>query len=94
MTAGPFQRFQSRLLGAETVTIVYRRGRDAMGASRYEQDLAASKGVRIMTNVQPVAVHGNGTVREIELEYTVSDGGRQVRCEGRSATATARAAPI
>lgn len=67
---------QSRLLGAETVTIVYRRGRDAMGASRYEQDLAASKGVRIMTNVQPVAVHGNGTVREIELEYTVSDGGR------------------
>ncbi len=66
---------QSKLLGAETVTVAYRRGRDAMGASRFEQDLATSKGVRILTNVQPVAVHGDGAVREIELEYTVSAGG-------------------
>lgn len=66
---------QARLLGAQNVTIAYRRDRDAMGASRYEQDLAASKGVRILTNVQPVAVHGNGSVREIELEYTTSEGG-------------------
>ncbi|MDK3073011.1 NAD(P)-dependent oxidoreductase [Sedimentitalea sp. JM2-8] len=69
---------QARLLGAQNVTIAYRRDRDAMGASRYEQDLAASKGVRILTNVQPVAVHGNGTVREIELEYTTSEDGRLV----------------
>ncbi|MDJ0627129.1 MAG: NAD(P)-dependent oxidoreductase [Rhodobacter sp.] len=61
---------QSRLLGAETVTIVYRRGRDRMSASRYEQDLAASKGVRIVTNAQPKAVIGNGSVREVEFEYT------------------------
>ena len=33
---------QSKLLGAENVTIAYRRDRDAMPASRYEQDLAAS----------------------------------------------------
>ncbi|WP_171129030.1 MULTISPECIES: NAD(P)-dependent oxidoreductase [unclassified Ruegeria] len=66
---------KSKLLGAEHVTIAYRRGRDAMGASRYEQDLAASHGVRIMTNVQPVAVHGNGAAVEIELEYTSSEGG-------------------
>ena len=64
---------QSRLLGAEQVTIAYRRGRDRMSASRYEQDLAASKGVRILTNVQPVAIHGNGAAAEIELEYT-TDG--------------------
>lgn len=63
---------QSKLLGAENVTIAYRRGQDAMGASRFEQDLATSKGVRIMTNVQPVAVHGNGTATEIELEYTTT----------------------
>ncbi len=61
---------QSRLLGAETVTIVYRRGRDRMSASEYEQDLAASKGVRIIHNAMPVAVHGNGAVREVEFEYT------------------------
>ncbi len=66
---------QSKLLGAENVTIAYRRDQDAMGASRFERDLATSKGVRIMTNVQPVALHGNGAVREIELEYTSSEGG-------------------
>ena len=66
---------QSKLLGAEQVTIAYRRGRDRMSASRYEQDLAASKGVRLMTNVQPVAVHGNGAATEIELEYTTEGAG-------------------
>jgi len=64
---------QARLLGADEVTIVYRRGRDRMAASVYEQDLAASKGVRIVTGAQPVVVIGNGAVREIEFEYT-TDG--------------------
>ena len=67
---------QSKLLGAENVTIAYRRGRDAMGASRFEQDLAASKGVKLMFNVQPVAVHGNGAAAEIELEYTATADGK------------------
>ena len=62
---------QSRLLGAETVTVAYRRGQAQMAASRFEQDLATSKGVRLMTNVMPKALHGNGAVREIELEYTM-----------------------
>ncbi len=66
---------QSRLLGAQNVTIAYRRGREAMAASGFEQDLAASKGVRLMFNVMPVAVHGNGAAAEIELEYTTSQGG-------------------
>ncbi len=66
---------QAKLLGAQNVTLAYRRSRARMGASEYEQDLAASKGVTILTNVVPVAIHGNGAVREIELEYTVEDGG-------------------
>ena len=61
---------QSRLLGAETVTIVYRRGRDRMSASRYEQDLATSKGVRIVTHARPMRAIGNGAVQEVEFEYT------------------------
>ncbi len=66
---------QSKLLGAEQVTIAYRRGRDAMSASRYEQDLAASHGVKLMFNVMPNAVHGNGAAAEVELEYTqITDG--------------------
>ena len=38
---------QSRLLGAEDVTIVYRRGPSGMSASGYEQDWAQTNGVRI-----------------------------------------------
>jgi len=64
---------QARLLGALNVSLVYRRGRDRMNASAYEQDLAASRGVRIITNAQPVAIHGNGAVREVEFEYTDDD---------------------
>ncbi len=67
---------QSKLLGAENVTIAYRRGRDAMGASRFEQDLAASKGVKLMFNVMPKAIHGADAASEIELEYTSVEEGR------------------
>ena len=66
---------QSKLLGAENVTVAYRRTRADMGASRFEQDLAASKGVRLMFNVQPVAIHGNGSAAEIELAYTTTKNG-------------------
>src|SRR5207248_10302457 len=38
---------QTKLLGAEDVTVVYRRGPEEMKASRYEQELAQTKGVRI-----------------------------------------------
>lgn len=61
---------QSRLLGAEHVTMVYRRGREAMSASDYELDHAATEGVKIITNAMPVAIHGNGAVQEIEFAYT------------------------
>ena len=63
---------QSRHLGADSVTIAYRRGRDRMGASRYEQDLAAANGVRLLFNVMPKRVAGG----EIELEYTAETDGR------------------
>ncbi|NKX43906.1 NAD(P)-dependent oxidoreductase [Roseicyclus persicicus] len=65
---------QSKLLGAESVTVLYRRGRDAMPASRYEQDLAASKGVRFVFNAMPVAILGNGAVTGVRVEYTRSEG--------------------
>lgn len=67
---------QSKLLGADTVTIAYRRGRDAMSASRYEQDLAASNGVKLLFNVMPKAIHGKDSAAEIELEYTATKDGK------------------
>ena len=59
---------QSRLLGAETVTIAYRRAEERMPASRHERDMATSRGVRILGRVVLRAVHGNGAVREVELD--------------------------
>ncbi|MFP4451466.1 MAG: NAD(P)-dependent oxidoreductase [Rhodosalinus sp.] len=64
---------QAKLLGALNVTMVYRRGRDRMNASRKEQDHAARRGVKIVTNAVPVAVHGNGAVREMEFEFVEDD---------------------
>ena len=66
---------QAKLLGAETATIVYRRGQEKMSASRHEQDHATSHGVRIICNAAPVKVHGNGTVREVEFAYTADGPG-------------------
>jgi glutamate synthase (NADPH/NADH) small chain len=47
---------QSKLLGAEDVTILYRRGQAQMKASLFEQDLAQTKGVKIKHWVAPKRV--------------------------------------
>ena len=51
---------QSKRLGAEEVTLVYRRGRAHMKASRYEQELALSSGVRILTWAVPKSLQASG----------------------------------
>jgi glutamate synthase (NADPH/NADH) small chain len=62
---------QAKLLGAEEVTICYRRGREQMNASPYEQELAAARGVNIRHWLQPRRIISeNGRVTGIELEYT------------------------
>lgn len=66
---------QSKLLGAEEVTICYRRGPEHMNASEYEQDLAAANGVIIRHWLQPKRVIAEGgKVAAIELEYTAMQG--------------------
>lgn len=57
---------QAKLLGAETVTLAYRRSKAEMGASTFEQDLAASKGVLLRTNLAPAEIREDA----IELAYT------------------------
>jgi glutamate synthase (NADPH/NADH) small chain len=70
---------QSRRLGAEDVTIVYRRGADRMGASQYERELAQTDGVRIKFNAMPKRlVSSAGKVTAIEFEYTREKDGRLV----------------
>lgn len=66
---------QSKLLGAEEVTICYRRGQEHMNASVFEQDLAAANGVVIRHWLQPrKVVSEGGKVVAIELEYTAMKG--------------------
>lgn len=68
---------QAKLLGAEEVTICYRRGKEHMNASEFEQDLAASKGVIIRHWLAPKRiVEKDGKVAGIEVEYTELRDGR------------------
>ncbi len=61
---------QSKLLGAEEVTILYRRGRERMSASLHEQEHATSAGVRLLCDVRVRRVLGNGAATAVECEYT------------------------
>jgi glutamate synthase (NADPH/NADH) small chain len=68
---------QSKRLGAEDVTIVYRRGVDRMGASEYERELAQTDGVRIRFNALPKRlVAADGRVTGIEFEYAAERDGK------------------
>lgn len=68
---------QSKLLGAEDVTILYRRGPDQMKASEYEQHLAQTKGVKIKHWVSPKKVIAeNGKAVGLTCEYTRETAGK------------------
>ena len=65
---------QTKRLGAEDVTIVYRRGPAEMSATHHEQEFAQVNGVKIKHWAQPARLNGaGGQLREIEFEYTKLD---------------------
>lgn len=69
---------QSRKLGAEEVTIVYRRGQKGMSASDYEQEWAKSNGVTIRHWAAPTELltDENGQLSGIQFAYTRLEEGR------------------
>jgi glutamate synthase (NADPH/NADH) small chain len=71
---------QTKKLGAEDVTLVYRRGPEQMGATDHEQEFAQVNGVRIKHWAKPVRLIGrDGAIVGVELEYTRPDAdGRAV----------------
>ncbi|HTG90913.1 MAG TPA: NAD(P)-dependent oxidoreductase [Vicinamibacterales bacterium] len=76
---------QSKALGAEEVTIAYRRGQESMNASRYEQEFAQVRGVAVRYWSSPRRLlTRDGRVRAVEFETTRSanDG----RLEGTGQT--------
>jgi glutamate synthase (NADPH/NADH) small chain len=64
---------QSKRLGADNVDIVYRRGPQQMGASKYEQELAQTSGVTIHHWARPVRLLGDDRVTGVEFERTELD---------------------
>ena len=71
---------QIQRLGAEEVTMVYRRGFDAMSATHHEQDIAKANQVRMQTWAQPqqVLLDEAGRVRGMRFERTAMEGSRMI----------------
>lgn len=69
---------QSKKLGAESVTLVYRRGSASMGATWAEQEFAKTQGVNVIEWAAPRRILGrDGAVTAMEFEYTqLDDAGR------------------
>ena len=66
---------QAKCLGARHVTLAYRRGPEAMGATGWEQDLASANGVVMRFWAAPLSFAGNDKVDSIKLsEMTMRDG--------------------
>lgn len=65
---------QSKLLGAQKVTIVYRRGQEHMNASDHEQSFALQHGIRIVFWAQPEKLLVQGKILTgIEFASTQGD---------------------
>ena len=74
---------QSKKLGAEVVTLVYRRGTESMSATPVEQAFAQTEGVAFIKWAQPrriVAV--DGTATGVEFEYTQLDAAGRLMGSG------------
>lgn len=69
---------QCKALGAEDVTIAYRRGKENMNASRYEQEFAQIRGVMVRYWSSPRKLLAeDGRVRAVEFATTrIASGGR------------------
>ena len=68
---------QSKLLGAKVVHMVYRRGRDAMGASQAEQDWAQTNGVVLHQWLSPIEILGrDGHVAGVRFADQALVGGK------------------
>jgi dihydropyrimidine dehydrogenase (NAD+) subunit PreT len=62
---------QTKRLGSEEVTIVYRRGPEQMSASAYEQEVAQTDGVLLRHWLRPKRLLAEGgRLAGVELEYT------------------------
>jgi len=73
---------QSKRLGAERVTLVYRRSAEAMSATDHEQAFATAEGVHVIHCAQPAELlSSHGVLAGVRFEHTrVDDHGRLQGC--------------
>lgn len=74
---------QIKRLGAEDVTLVYRRGPEEMGATSHEQEIVQTDGVKIKFWAVPKKFHINDDfVHSVEFAYTKADpNGKLIKTE-------------
>jgi glutamate synthase (NADPH/NADH) small chain len=75
---------QTRRLGAQEVTLIYRRGPREMNASEKERRLARNAGARIIYWAAPkrIIADDGGNVRAVEFERTAEDESGALRMTG------------
>jgi glutamate synthase (NADPH/NADH) small chain len=66
----------SARLGADEVTLAYRRDKSGMGAYSFEYELAVGAGVRGLFNSSPLEIVGNGKVEGVKFIKTESTDGK------------------
>jgi dihydropyrimidine dehydrogenase (NAD+) subunit PreT len=77
---------ESARLGAEEVTLAYRRGKESMGAYDFEYDLAVSAGVKGLFNASPAEIIGGERVEGVRFVKTEIVNGRLTNIEGSEFT--------
>lgn len=71
---------QSKRLGADEVTLVYRRGTEQMSATRHEQAFARDNGVRIITWARPFSIESRqGELQAVTFIRTQIDDNGSLR---------------
>ena len=72
---------QSKLLGADEVTLVYRKEQEKMPASRFEQELAKKQGVRFIYEATPKELQGNEKVQSIKFDRNTDGESFELNCD-------------
>ncbi len=73
-------------MGADQVTLAYRRDQAAMGAYYFEFDLAKKAGVTGLFNVSPIAILGDDKVEGVQFIRTENKDGKLQTIEGSEFT--------
>ncbi len=73
---------ESARMGAEEVTLIYRRSKEDMGAYEFEYDLAKAVGVKGLFSAAPLAIVGKEKVEGVYLVKTKVEDGKVTNEEG------------